>query len=130
MADHIRILGILHIVYSSLAIAGALIIMAIFGGIAALIGSSTNSPDAAAAIPIVGGIGVIICVALIIAGIPGIVTGIGLLRYRPWARILGIIISAVDLLHVPLGTALGVYGLWVLLSQQGEAVFRNPPVRA
>lgn len=129
MAEHIRILGILHIVYSSIAIAGALIIMAIFGGIAALIGNS-NSPEAATAIPIVGGIGALICVALIIAGIPGIVAGIGLLKYRPWARILGIIISAVDLLHVPLGTALGVYGFWVLLSQEGEAVFRNPPVRA
>jgi len=44
---------------------------------------------------------------------------------RPWARVLTIVISAFDLLHVPFGTALGVYGLWVLLSSQGEALFRK-----
>ena len=37
-------------------------------------------------------------------------------------------ISALDLIHFPFGTALGVYGLWALLSRDGEMMFRNPPV--
>src|SRR4029077_14051011 len=103
---------------SSLTIVGALAVMAIFGGIATIIGAS-GSPDAVPAIPIVGGIGAIICVVLIIVGVPGLIAGIGMLKFRPWARTLGIVISALDLLHVPFGTALGIYGLWALLSPEG-----------
>jgi hypothetical protein len=57
--------------------------------------------------------------------LPGLIAGIGLVKFRPWARILGIVISALDLLSVPFGTALGVYGLWVLLSTETEALFRQ-----
>lgn len=36
---------------------------------------------------------------------------------RPWARIYGIVLGFIVLLHVPFGTALGVYTLWVLLPE-------------
>jgi hypothetical protein len=126
MRDHIRIVAILHIVLGSLTVLGALVVLAVFGGIATIIGAS-ESHDAWPAIPIVGGIGVIICFVLILIGVPGLIAGIGMLKFRPWARILGIIVSALDLVHVPLGTALGVYGLWALLSNEGEMLFREPP---
>lgn len=126
MADHIRIVAILHIVLGSLTILGALAVFAVFGGIATFIGAS-GSADALPAIPIVGGIGGIICLVLLILGVPGVIAGIGLLKFRPWGRILGIVISGFDLIHFPFGTALGIYGLWALLSQEGEMLFRNPP---
>jgi hypothetical protein len=126
MADHVRIVAILHIVLSSLTIIGALVVLAVFGGIATMIGTS-GSPDALPAMPIVGGIGAIICIVLIFLGVPGLIAGIGLLKFRPWARTLGIIISGLDLISVPFGTALGIYGLWVLLSKEAEMLFRDPP---
>jgi hypothetical protein len=126
MADHIKIVAILHIVFGSLAVLGGLVVLAVFGGIATMIGAS-GSADAMPAVPIVGGIGGIIALVLFVLGVPGVIAGIGLLKFRPWARILGIIISALDLIHVPFGTALGVYGLWALLSREGEQLFQNPP---
>ena len=36
---------------------------------------------------------------------------------EPWARMLGIVVGFLALLRVPLGTALGVYTLWVLLPE-------------
>jgi len=126
MRDHIRIIGILHIILSSLTILGALAVLAVFGGIATIIGAS-GGRDALPAVPIVGGIGAIICFFLILLGVPGLIAGIGLLKFRPWARTLGIVVSALDLIHIPLGTALGVYGLWALLSPEGEMLFRQPP---
>ena len=126
MADHIRIVGILHIILGSLTLLGGLVVFAIMGGIATLIGTS-GSADALPAIPIVSGIGGIIFLILVILGLPGVIAGIGLLKFRPWARVLGIIISAIDLIHLPFGTALGIYGLWALLSSEGERLFRNPP---
>jgi hypothetical protein len=41
----------------------------------------------------------------------------GLARARPWARNLALILAAFNLLLLPLGTALGVYTLWVLLHE-------------
>ena len=126
MADHIKIVAILHIVLGALTVLAAVVVFAVMGGIATFLGASGSS-DVFPAIPIVGGIGGIIFVVLLALGLPGIIAGIGLLKFRPWARILGIIISAFDLIHFPFGTALGVYGLWALLSRESEMLFRNPP---
>ena len=126
MRDHIRIVAILHIILSSITILAALGVLIVFGGIATAIGAS-GSRDALPAIPIVGGIGAIICFFMILIGVPGLIAGIGLLKFRPWARILGIVVSALDLIHIPLGTAIGIYGLWALLSNEGEMLFRQPP---
>ena len=123
MADHIKIVAILHIVLGSLTILGGLAVLTIFGGIATIIGAS-GSANALPAVPIVGGIGGIIFLVLCVLGVPGVIAGIGLLKFRPWARVLGIIISAVDLIHIPFGTALGIYGLWALLSRDSEQLFQ------
>ena len=55
--------------------------------------------------------------------LPGIIAGIGLLKFRPWARILTIVLSALNLMNIPFGTILGVYGLWVMLSDEGSRLF-------
>jgi len=126
MADHIKIVAILHIILGAITILGGLAVLAVFGGIATLIGAS-GSTDALPAVPIVGAFGGLIALVLLFLGVPGVIAGIGLLKFRPWGRILGIIISALDLFHVPFGTALGIYGLWALLSREGEQLFLNPP---
>jgi len=79
--------------------------------------------------PILGIIGCLIFVFVMLVSIPGLIAGVGLLKLRPWARILGIVISAVNILNFPFGTALGVYGLWVLLSTETIALFEGARVR-
>lgn len=130
MATHIKIVAILHIILGALSILAGIGILFAFGGLAAIVTNNAHSSDAVAAIPILGGIGGIICGVLVVLGIPGIIAGIGMLEFRPWGRILGIVISAMDLVSVPFGTALGIYGLWALLSREGEELFQHPPVRA
>jgi len=41
----------------------------------------------------------------------------GLSERQPWARILGIVVGFLALIRFPLGTALGIYTLWVLLPE-------------
>jgi len=53
----------------------------------------------------------------------GFVTAWGLLQREPWARILTIVLAFLALFHVPFGTALGVYTLWVLLPAESEAEY-------
>ncbi len=89
-----------------------------------MVGTSDYSGDAHISVPLLGGIGAFIFFVLLVLSLPGLIPGIGLLNFRSWARILAIVISVLDLIHVPFGTALGVYGLWVLLSQGSERLFR------
>ena len=51
----------------------------------------------------------------------------GLFRFRPWARILGIVLSIFDLIWVPIGTIVGAYGLFVLFSKDTERLFAARP---
>jgi hypothetical protein len=50
----------------------------------------------------------------------GFIAGWGLLQRENWARIFALVMGFIALLNVPLGTALGVYTLWVLLPSQSD----------
>jgi hypothetical protein len=50
----------------------------------------------------------------------GFIAGWGLLHREPWARILSLVLGFISLFHIPFGTAVGVYTLWVLLPAQSE----------
>ncbi len=50
----------------------------------------------------------------------GFLAAWGLLQRKPWARTLALILAFLALIHVPLGTALGIYTIWVFLAGSGE----------
>lgn len=58
-------------------------------------------------------------------GVIGAVAGWGLYEHRSWARILAIVLAFLNLLHPPLGTAIGIYTLWVLLPSASEAEYQR-----
>src|SRR5215469_386209 len=119
MAQHVKILGVLHIVLGALGVLGAVIVLLVFGGISALVAADQSS-DSLAAIPILGAVGGFVFILILAISVPGLIIGIGLVQFRSWARIAGIVISGFDLLGFPFHTALGIYGLWVLLNRQTE----------
>jgi hypothetical protein len=55
----------------------------------------------------------------------GLVGGIGLLSYLPWARLLVIVVAALGCLNIPIGTLKGVYSLWVLLQDDTVKLFEK-----
>jgi len=44
-------------------------------------------------------------------------------RRRPLGRVLTLALAVANLLVLPFGTALGVYALWILLTDQGRRLF-------
>ena len=56
-------------------------------------------------------------VVLAMFGVLHLVLAWGLFQREPWARMLGLVIGFLALLRFPLGTALGIYTLWVLLPE-------------
>ena len=131
MSEHVRILAVLYIVFGALGVLAALALLAIFGFGGLMAGfAAHDSPDAAVAVPIIGLVGTFLFGLVLLVSLPGLIAGLGLLKFRPWARILTIVLSALNLLNVPVGTALGVYGLWVLLNRETELLFGLPPSAA
>jgi hypothetical protein len=55
----------------------------------------------------------------------GLIGGIGLLNYLPWARYLVIVVAALGCLNIPIGTLKGVYSLWVLLQDSTIKLFEK-----
>jgi hypothetical protein len=56
-------------------------------------------------------------------------TAYGLRRLRPYSRIAGSVIAGIGLLGFPIGTLIGGYALYLLLSAKGEFIF-SPQYRA
>ena len=129
MQTHVRALAILQIVYASIGLLIALAVLMIFGGIAAIVGIAAEPHDSIVAVPILSIIGTVSASFIAVLSLPRLIAGIGLLQYRNWARILTIVVSVLGMADVPFGTALGVYGLWVLLQRETSNLFETPSVR-
>ena len=124
MELHVKVLAAFHLVFGVLGLIVALAVLLIFGGAAGVVGvAAVEEPDAWIAMPILGIVGSALLLVVLTLSILGIITKLGLLKFRPWARILGIVLSVVGLINFPFGTVLGIYGLWVLLSRETERLF-------
>ena len=67
-------------------------------------------------------VGIWMSVVLLLT-VPYMIAGVGLWRLRPWSRTLSTIVLTLGMLSFPLGTLLGVYGIWLLSSSEADAVF-------
>ena len=129
MHTHVKVVGALNVVLGAFGLLIAAAMMLIFGGATWLV-DATAGPDAATAVPILGLTGAALSTFLLMLSLPALVTGIGLLQRRSWARIAGIVMSLLNLFNFPFGTLLGVYGLWVLFAKDTEQVFAGHRVEA
>ena len=116
MEKHITILGVLYIVCSAL---GILVAMVVFVAVA---GGGLISGDHEV-MAITAGIGTVIALFLVILSVPGIIGGIGLLNRKEWARILVLVLGFLQLLNIPIGTALGIYTIWALMNRDMLPLF-------
>jgi hypothetical protein len=120
MDQHVKVLGILHIVYGAIGICSALVLFAfvLAGG---LISGDSDALIATSLIATVGGF------FLAVVFLPGVIGGVYLLRRRSWARILLIVVGALNLPGLPLGTALGIYTIWVLTRPEAVREMATAP---
>ena len=107
MKQHISTLGVLFIVFGAFGLLAAIFLLVVME----------------AATSIIGTVGVDDPAAAVVAPILGLAVGIGFVKFQNWARIGGLILSAVNVLNCSLGTALGFYGIWTLQSKEAEVIF-------
>jgi hypothetical protein len=123
MTTHVKVLAVLYIAFSALTICAALFLAFGLGVASSIVGQTAAPEDAAVALPILGLAGTWLVAFLLVLSLPGLITGIGLLKFQPWARIVGLVLSVINLINIPFGTVLGIYGLWVLLNKETEPLF-------
>lgn len=128
MQTHVKVLGVLYLAVGGCMLLGALFLAMTMGGVAGIVGASADPEDAAIAVPILGIAGTALAGFFGIFSLPSLITGYGLLNFKPWARIVGIVLSAISLIMIPFGTIVGAYGLWVLLSKETERLFSSAPL--
>ena len=118
MAKHINILGSLFLTCSLLMISFGFAV----NYFVPIAGDISGNPNA---IRITSIIGESIGIFLFIIALPGLICGYGLLTKKSWSRIFGIILSCLSLINIPFGTAIGIYGLWILFKDETKQLLSS-----
>ena len=117
MKQHVSFVGALHVGFGILGLLGALAIYFVFNFAHGFVESE---PLAESILSFLGGT---LSLIILFFACLGIIGGIGLFSYKPWARILVMIVSAINCLNIPIGTAKGVYSIWVLMQKETIDLF-------
>jgi hypothetical protein len=129
MDSHGKIAAALHIINGLFWLLTLLVFALVFGGVAALAGIDQTA-DGKAVMNIVAGLATAIAVTIALVGISEIVAAILYLQGSAPARIWLIVFSALALLNIPIGTAIGGYSLWALLRDEAIPPQRGAAVAA
>ena len=116
MQQHVTILGWLYII-------GHVFFIVIGGFVFVLmtsIGFVIRDPEA---LPILSIVGTWTALFLTVLALPGLIAGVGLLKRQMWGRVLAIIVAFFGLINFPIGTAIGIYALFVLLQNAAGEYF-------
>ena len=119
MKQHVSFVGALHVGFGILGLIGALAVYITFNFAHSFVESE---PIAEEILSFLGGT---VSLLILFFACLGIIGGIGLFSYKPWARILVMIVSAINCLNIPIGTAKGVYSIWVLMQPETIELFEG-----
>jgi hypothetical protein len=120
MKKHVTVVGAIHIGFGILGLIGAVAIFIALHFAKGFIPTDEEVPNM-----ILGFLGVSLPLLVGFMSTLGLVGGIGLLSFVPWARYLIIIVAALGCLNIPIGTLKGVYSLWVLLQDDTVKLFEK-----
>ena len=120
--EHVRLLAIFWFALSALNVLGGIVLVTLANTLF-LHFHDLGAPDAPTAFlhPLLTFVGIFVLAKAAV----GAATAWGLLNREPWARVMALVLAFVSLINVPLGTALGVYTLWVLLPAQSEEEYEK-----
>ena len=120
MRKHVTFVGALHIGWGAFGLLVALTVLLLVVGGGMIGGAESKEPIVFAVTAIMGALIALWAVCLCV---PGIIGGIGALRLKPWARYLVLVLSVLYLFNIPIGTAVGVYSIWVMAQDKTAKLF-------
>ncbi len=121
LQEHVRLLSILWFAFSAFEIIGGIVLLVLANTIFARMMEMADGPRPPAAFLHV--LFTFLGIFVLAKAVAGVLAGWGLLNREPWGRVLALVLGFLALIHPPLGTALGIYTLWVLLPANAEAEY-------
>lgn len=117
MDIHKRILAIVYIISGAVQILAMIILSSIITLIIPFIMDEAGPEGQWVFIWIVPFIRIIAVTIILLFAIPSIVGGVALLNEKKWALTLLLILGCFKLFSFPIGTAIGIYTIWVYAEQ-------------
>jgi hypothetical protein len=117
VSRHIQTLGILWCVYGAYrALAGVVAVLFLMGisAPAFMGGMGTRGMSFLPIAPVMSGLAAVAGCFILLSSCLAFVTGFALITRKPWGRTLAIVAGILSLIKIPIGTAMGIYTLWVL----------------
>ncbi|MSO29463.1 MAG: hypothetical protein EXQ48_00780 [Acidobacteria bacterium] len=122
MERHIGLLAILNSLWGALAmLVGVSMLLLSAGAMAILIGPEGRTLGFA--VGLTAGTFALIGVFAVLWGGAHLWAAARLRRHHASGRVLALGLAVVNLLILPFGTALGIYAMWVLLTNEGRRLF-------
>jgi hypothetical protein len=109
MKNHLKILGVFYLIFGMLGLVMAFLLFEVKTGRLMLPARLSMFSSANGYVSVIG-------LIFALESIPALVTGVALLKKILWARMSAIALGFLNLFIIPLGTALGIYTLWVLIN--------------
>jgi hypothetical protein len=124
MLRHIDLLARLHKIWGALAlVAGVSILIQAIGAFAVILTAEPGSPAAGLGAGFTTTVFFLFAFAALAWGGVHIHNGTGLRGRKAWARPVALVLSVLNLFFLPFGTALAIYAIWVLLSDETRRTF-------
>jgi hypothetical protein len=121
--EHVRLVGILWMAYSALHVVVGLVVLVVARTVFGYAMHLHHGPPPEVSVwlrPLLTVVGWLILAKAAV----GFFAGWGLLQREDWARTVALVVGFIALLSVPVGTALGIYTLWVLLPSQSDDEYK------
>lgn len=122
MKKHVTVVGAIHIGLGSL---GLLISLGAYILLSKLLEFIPKEDMPTFVVNFLSYLFTVLPIVIGILSLMGLVGGIALLSYKPWSRILVIIVAALSCLNIPIGTLIGVYTIWVLMQDDTIKLFKK-----
>lgn len=117
MSTHLTILAVLYGLTSVGELIAALALLGVAG-----VGVFVPEPITAA---IVAALGTALAIFFLILALPGLLLAWALIARKEWAVPLGWVLAVLNLFNLPVGTALGIYTIWVLTREETRLLLRG-----
>jgi hypothetical protein len=115
---HKKVLGILYIISSAFTVLGMLMLNIFLSLIFSFVFEEVNQKEQELIEFIMAIVAYLPGFIILFIALPTFIAGIGMLTRQKWAVILSVIVGCLKLFSFPIGTAIGVYAIWIFSEDQ------------
>lgn len=116
--SHKKVLGILYMISGTLTLFGMLVLNAFLSVIFTFALQEVEPEEQKSVELLLSFLQYLPAFVILVFSIPTLIAGVGLLARKSWATLFAMIVGCFKLFSFPIGTAIGVYSIWIYSEEQ------------